>query len=285
MDALIVLMFALFGLVWGSFCNALASRMPLEESMAGRSRCPRCRHALAAHDLVPLVSYLLLLGRCRYCRHPISPRYPVVELASAVLFVQTYIHIGPRPLALLLYLSYATVVLLVAVIDFEHTIIPNRVVVPGMVLAFAAALLSIDPTGPSPVESLIGGVVGAAVFLLLHVLTAGRGMGMGDVKFALFMGLALGPLRLLPAVLCAALLSLVFAGVVMLGYRRELSALKSVDLDHGDDMEDMVIPDRIWGMIVIDGRPALPFGPFLAAGLWLSLLWGDVAVGWWLGLW
>lgn len=108
---------------------------------------------------------------------------------------------------------------------------------------------------------------------------------MGDVKFALFMGLALGPLRLLPAVLCAALLSLVFAAAVWLGYRRELSTLQSVDLRDDNNMEDMVIPKRVWGMIVINGRPALPFGPFLAAGLWFSLLWGNEALRWWLGMW
>lgn len=283
LESLILPFIALFGLVWGSFLNVLIARLPVGQSLGGRSRCPKCLTTLRAADLVPLISYLALRGRCRHCRERISPRYPAVEILTSLVFVTTYLAVGLSPLRLALYWIYGMAALAVFFIDFDHTIIPDRIVLPGAGFALATAALGLDPGGPGLSMSVLGGILGAGTFLALYLLTQGGGMGMGDVKLMLFIGLALGPLRVLLTVLMGSLLALAFAGLVMLIHRRRLKTLHSVTM-HYDQEEEPEITERVWGMMVINGKPALPFGPFLSLGFWIALLWGNAITGWWLGL-
>lgn len=278
-----LLVMALFGLAFGSFLNVLVARLPTGNSITGRSRCSACSETLRFMDLIPLLSYFGLKGRCRYCKSPISPRYPAIEALTSLLFVLVYLVVGPSPAQLALYLVYVMAAMVVFWVDFDHTIIPDQIVLPGAALALLAALLGLDPGGPGILMSLLGGVLGSGSFLALFFLTRGGGMGMGDVKLMLFMGLALGPLGLLLSLLVGSFSALGFAGLVMLARRGALSQLESVEI-HLDQEEEPEIRERVWGMMIINGKPALPFGPFLSLGFVVSLLWGNLMLDWWLGL-
>lgn len=232
------------GLLIGSFLNVVAWRLPRGESLATPgSRCPGCAVAIRPYDNVPVVSWLALRARCRHCDVGISARYPLVELATALLYVAVVIgRDGAHDIVLGLIL--VTVLVPVTLIDLDHRIIPNRITLPAAVLAIVAGAI-LDP-GFVP-EQLIAGVAGGG-FFLLAALAYPRGMGMGDVKLAGVLGLYLGR-----AVASAILIALV-AGIVV-GV----------------------------GVIVAKGakegrRTAVPFGPFLALGGVVALFAGNALI-------
>ncbi len=271
--------FGLVGIIWGSFCNVLIARIPASENISGRSRCPHCRHTLGIVDLVPVFSYLLLGGQCRYCKGPISFRYPLVEIACGFLFMLAFSRTGLAPIPLALYLVYVTVAVVIAVIDFEHTIIPNQMVLLGIL---AAGLGSVLGVGPEILSGITGALIGGGTFMILYLITRGGGIGMGDVKLLFFMGLALGPLKLLPAVLAGAVTALLFSAAIMLRFRGEMESLENVSISMDQD-EEPEITARVWGMMIINGKPAVPFGPFLALGFLIALFWGEPILDLWLG--
>src|SRR4051794_33297496 len=175
----------LFGALIGSFLNVVIWRLPRGESLVSPgSHCPSCASPVKAYDNVPVFSWLVLRGRCRPCGAPISARYPLVEGLTALLaaLVPVLVGTGPR-----MWLGFALVLLLVpiAFIDLDHRIIPNKLSYPGAVLGLVltAALVPDDL-----VEHVIAGV-GAGLFLFLAWLAYPGGMGLGDVKLALVMGL------------------------------------------------------------------------------------------------
>jgi leader peptidase (prepilin peptidase)/N-methyltransferase len=196
--ALMVALIGVLGAAVGSFLTVVIHRLPKGESIIRpRSRCPECGTAVSARDNVPIVSWLLLRGRCRHCGAQISARYPAVELLTAVVFAGIALIRGVDA-DLVLELPFAAVLIVVAGIDLEHRIVPNRIVAPAAVFAIVAGA-AIDP-GDLP-EILIAG---AAAFtgLLLAALAYPAGMGMGDVKLAGVMGLFLGA-SVAPALLAA----------------------------------------------------------------------------------
>lgn len=220
------------GAVFGSFLNVVAYRLPRHESLLGpASHCPSCGTPVKPYDNIPILSFLLLHGRCRSCATPISPRYPLVEALTAALCAGAVLaHSSAAAIAL----SVALILLVVpaALIDLEHRIIPNRLTALGAVLALVLGL-ALDPSGEP--QRLIAGA-GAGGFLLLAALAYPGGMGMGDVKLAGVMGLFLGR-AVAPAILIALL-----AGVLVGGF---IVARKGAR----------------------EGRKtAVPFGPFLALG-------------------
>jgi leader peptidase (prepilin peptidase)/N-methyltransferase len=230
---------AVFGAVLGSFLNVVIHRVPLGESLvAPGSRCPSCGTPLAPYDNVPLLSWLLLRGRCRHCAAPISPRYPTVELVTAVAFAAVVATRGFDD-DLLLELPFVACLIALAGIDLDHRLLPNRIVYP--MAAWGAVATALTNTGDLP-EHLIAGAA-AFSFLLVAALAYPAGMGMGDVKLAGAMGLYLG-LSIAPALL-AAFLSGTIVGVIILA-REGASARKK----------------------------AVPFGLFLALGGVLGVLAG-----------
>lgn len=239
---------AVCGLVFGSFFNVVAYRLPRRESLSRpRSRCPRCAIAIRPYDNVPVLGWLLLRGRCRECREPISPRYPIVEAATAALAVAVVLS-NHSARALALGLVLVAVLVPVALIDLDHQIIPNRILAPAAVAAVAIGLAT-DPARVG--EQLIAGAA-AGGFLLVFVLAYPRGMGMGDVKLAAVLGLFLG--SSVAVALMAGLLSGVLVGaavIARLGVRRGRKA-------------------------------AVPFGPFLALGAVVALFAGPAIVHWYL---
>jgi leader peptidase (prepilin peptidase)/N-methyltransferase len=199
------------GLLIGSFLNVVAYRLPRGESIVKpRSRCTSCGTEVRALDNVPLLSWLVLRGRCRHCSAQISARYPVVELVTGIVFAAVVLARGPHA-ELLLDLPFAAMLIAVADIDLEHRIVPNRILAPMAVWAVAASAL-VRP-GELP-ELLIAGAA-AFTFLLLAALAYPAGMGMGDVKLAGVMGLYLG-LAVAPGMLIAFLTGSIVGIAVML---------------------------------------------------------------------
>jgi leader peptidase (prepilin peptidase)/N-methyltransferase len=236
------------GLIIGSFLNVVAYRLPRHESLVHPgSHCPSCGVAIKSYDNVPVLGWLLLRGHCRSCHTQISARYPLVEALTAALAVAVVL-VKHSPHDIALGLAFVVVLVPVALIDFDHRIIPNRIMLPAAVVAVAIGLV----TRPSGVpEQLIAGAA-AGGFLLIFALAYPRGMGMGDVKLAAVMGLFLGR-SVAPALLVGVFVGAVIGGVVMA---------------------------RVG---VAQGRKtALPFGPFLAIGGVIGLLAGPAIVHWYL---
>jgi leader peptidase (prepilin peptidase) / N-methyltransferase len=229
---------ALGGAVIGSFLNVVIHRLPRRESISsGRSRCPGCGTQIAAYDNVPIVSWLVLRGRCRHCQTRISPRYPLIELLTAVAFAAV-VAVRGADSDLLLELPFVATLIAVAGIDLEHRIVPNRILLPAALWALAAAALVATPNLP---EYALAGAI-AFLALLLAALAYPAGMGMGDVKLAGVMGLYLG-LATAPALL-AAFLAGSIVGVALIA--------------------------RQGG----DRQVGVPFAPFLALGGLIGLLAG-----------
>ena len=179
-----------FGLIFGSFATAVAHRVPRGESVVvGRSRCPGCGEQIAAYDNVPVLSWIALRGRCRSCGDPISARYPVTELAMAILFTLTALVLGTDDLAeLALGLSFCAVLVIVTLTDLERRMIPNAVLIVAAGIAIALAAVGDPASLPDRAVSALA----AGGILLAVALAYPRGMGMGDVKLAAVMGLFLG---------------------------------------------------------------------------------------------
>jgi leader peptidase (prepilin peptidase) / N-methyltransferase len=197
-DFAAIALLGVVGAAVGSFLNVVIYRLPRRESLVRpRSRCPQCGRQIASYDNVPLVSWLLLRGRCRGCEARIPVRYPLVELICAAAFAVTAAVRGVDA-DLLLELPFVALLIAVAAIDLEHRIVPNRLVVPAAVWAVLAAALVATSELP---ELLVAGAV-AFLALLLAALAYPAGMGMGDVKLAGVMGLYLG-LSVAPALLAA----------------------------------------------------------------------------------
>ncbi len=240
--------------VLGSFLNVCISRLPRGESLVRpTSHCPRCGTPIRARDNVPLLSFLLLRGRCRACREPISWRYPVVEALAIALAVLVLWRLGPtwaglRAFALGLLLIAATFT------DLETRLIPDRLTLPGLLLGLG---LQLHPApGPGLRDGLVGALVAGGLFFAIAWLSPhvfGReGMGGGDVKLAAMMGAFLG----LPLVMVA-----VFLGVLAGGAAAVL--LLACRLRHLGEY--------------------LAFGPFLALGGLVAAVWGPSLLAWYLG--
>jgi len=243
-----VLITGLAGLIFGSFFNVVAHRLPRGESLAApASRCPCCGTPIKPYDNVPVLSWLWLRGRCRACGDSISPRYPLVEAATAGLAVAVVlVKDGAHDTAL--GLALVAILVPVALIDLDHRIIPNKIMLPAAVAAIVIGLVT-RPAGVP--EQLIAGAA-AAGFLLAFALAYPRGMGMGDVKLAGVLGLYLG------RSVAVALLVAVIAGTVV-----GAAIMARLGVQQGR-------------------KTAVPFGPFLALGGIVGLLAGPAIVHWYL---
>ncbi|HEV7942842.1 MAG TPA: prepilin peptidase [Solirubrobacteraceae bacterium] len=235
-----------FGAIFGSFLNVVTHRLPRRESLvAPASHCVACGVAIKPYDNIPVLSWLLLRGRCRSCGVHISARYPLIEAGTAALCVAVVLVKGS---AAGIALGLAMVLLLVpaAAIDLEHRRIPNVITLSGAVLAIALGL-AFDPSG-EPIRLLAG--LGAGGAFLIVTMISPQGMGMGDVKLAAMLGLFLGK-AVIPAILIALLAGVLVGGVVI------------VRLGVGQGR-----------------KTAVPFGPFLALGAVVALFAGQPILHW-----
>ncbi|MDQ3866092.1 MAG: prepilin peptidase [Actinomycetota bacterium] len=236
-------------LTLGSFLNVVATRLPRGASIVrGRSQCPQCQTTIRARDNVPLLSYVLLRGRCRHCSRPIALRYPAVELATAALVALSIARFGLTGRGLVAAFFTAVLVVLSA-IDIEHRILPNRIVLPATVVVLGAQIV----LAPASAPEWILAAFGASLFLFVALLAYPAGMGMGDVKLALLLGAALGK---------------TVAVALMLGMLAALVAAVVLIVRHGAAARKM----------------AIPFGPFLALGSLVALFAGERLMSAYLGL-
>jgi leader peptidase (prepilin peptidase)/N-methyltransferase len=227
----------------GSFLNVVIHRLPRGESLVHpRSRCPSCQTQIAWYDNIPIVSWLVLRGRCRHCGAAISPRYPAVELITALTFAAVILVRGFDD-DLIVELPFVAALIALAGIDADHKLLPNKIVYPLAVWGIVAVLIA---ERDDFVEHLVAGA-GAFLFLLLAVLAYPRGMGMGDVKLAGAMGVYLG-VSVIPALLIAFLSGSVVGAVII---AREGAAAR---------------------------KKAVPFGVFLALGGIVGVLVGPELV-------
>lgn len=244
----------LFGAVIGSFLNVCIHRLPREESIAfPPSHCPACGSRIAPWDNIPVISWLLLKGRCRSCGNRISLQYPIVETINALLSLALFLHFGLSG-QFALYLLFSSALVVITFIDLEHQIIPDVISLPGIVIGFAASFFT---GGIGWLNSLTGIAIGGGSLLLIawvyELATKKEGMGGGDIKLLAMMGAFLG-WRSVPFIIFAASLVGSVIGITL-----------------------MLIQKK-------DGKLAIPFGPFLAFGAMLYLFYGGRIIDWYLSL-
>ncbi len=249
MTTVILILCILIGLALGSFLNVCIYRIPLKKSiLLPGSLCPNCGEKIRARDNIPLLSFILLKGRCRKCKSKISLQYPLVEFLAPTLIVITYLQFGwgwefvaKSVLSLLL--------IAVFLIDLKHRIIPDVITLPGMALGF---FFSLFVEFPSVLNSLIGIVVGGALFyvsaMVGELLFRKESMGGGDIKLAMMLGAFLGWQKILLVFLVSALLGAV-VGTIALLFSKDVKETRMI-----------------------------PFGPFLALGSILTIFLGDILI-------
>ena len=239
-----------FGLLLGSFLNVVAYRLPRRESLVTPgSHCPSCDAPVKPYDNIPVLSWLLLRGRCRRCSEPIARRYPVVEAMTAVLFGAVALVHADDPARLVLGIVLVAFLVPIALIDLDHKIIPNRLTLPAAVLALVLGT-ALDPGGE--LERVVAGLAAGAVLILPSLLHP-SGMGMGDAKLVAVIGLFLGQ-AVVPAFFVAFVVGTIVGIAVLV--RKGMSAGR---------------------------RTKIPFGPYLALGGVVGVLTGDELVQRYLG--
>ena len=268
---MIIAILIITGLAFGSFVNALTWRIFMQDKRnktktkisdkqvnlaisTGRSVCVHCGHELAPKDLVPVISWLSLGGKCRYCRKPIEDS-PVAELATAALFVISYLAwpwelFGVASwLSLVMWLAIVVGLVALAVYDFRYMILPNRIVFPLMFVALAMRVfiaVALETPADEAIRDIFFGVlVGGGFFYVLFQVSGGRWIGGGDVKLGYLIGITLGSVKALIALLGAFYIAAFLILPLMLAGR-------------------------------VNRKSKIPFGPFLIAGFILSMLWSDV---------
>lgn len=253
----------IFGLIVGSFLNCVIYRLEhkeLSSFVRGRSFCPHCKHTLYCWDLIPIFSFLILKGKCRYCQKKISWQYPLVEIAIALLFLLIFNY---NPIATLfqsitiLYLLLVSCFLfIIFVYDLKYFIIPDKVIFPAIITALIYNLFQLLAThySLSTILNFLYAAFGAAgFFLIIFLISKGKWMGFGDVKLAFFMGLLLGFPNILVALFLAFLIGAIIGIGLILAKRKHL-------------------------------KSELPFGPFLVTGTFIALFWGQTIAYWYLNL-
>jgi leader peptidase (prepilin peptidase)/N-methyltransferase len=247
----------LFGAVIGSFLNVCIYRMPRNLSIVSpSSRCPSCNIPIPAYDNIPVLSYVLLAGRCRACRARISLRYPVVEFLNAVLYVLVLWRFGPGIQSIILCI-FCSALIVITFIDLDFQIIPDRITLPGIGIGLlAGSLLMPDPFMRLSLlgfkSSAIGFLAGGGLFYAIAILSRG-GMGGGDIKMMAMVGGLMGWKSVLLTTFLGSLSGAVI-GIFLMVFRGK-------------------------------GRKAkIPFGPFLALGTLITLFYGQEIASWYLSL-
>ncbi len=273
---MIIAVLIVIGLALGSFVNALVWRVHEQEKEVGkkksdknylkllsiskgRSMCPHCKHKLAKQDLLPVVSWLGLKGKCRYCHKPISVQYPIVELVMAGLFIASYcwwpvaLHGGTQPVIFVLWLMLLTGLMALLVYDLRWLLLPNRILYPlGLVAAVQAVI--VITIAPRPLIALINVIlavlVGGGVFYILFQVSGGKWIGGGDVKLGWLLGLAVAtPTRSVLFIFIAAVLGSLISLPLLATHRLKPSSI-------------------------------IPFGPFLIIGAIIVQLFGHIILLW-----
>jgi len=245
------------GLAIGSFLNCFVYRLEQKEKITGRSFCPGCKHKLSWHDLIPVLSFFVLRRKCRHCKERISWQYPLVELATGIIFLLIFSVQGTPAwlwnfinLTFLFYIAGSLVAIFVY--DLKHFLIPDKILLPAIGVTFFYRFLERDYLY-GLLDYLFAILPGAGFFLLIFLISKGKWIGFGDVKLAVLMGLILGVQKTLLALFLA-----FFSGAII-------------------GLILIIIKNR--GL-----KSEIPFGPFLILGTLVALLWGSEMIEWYLQL-
>ncbi|MFC1656710.1 prepilin peptidase [Patescibacteria group bacterium] len=250
---MIITILLILGLITGSFISALSSRLEKPKTMiADRSRCTKCKHQLGFWDLFPIFSYLFLQGKCRYCKKPISPRYPLLEIFTTLVFILPAILTPDIELyQLILYLLISIILISIFIIDFETMYIPDYLAYTGIFVALAWAVLQYTVEGQNYLYLLLGPLIGGGIFLILVLASREKWMGGGDI----WIGVILGLLLAYPLIIVNLFLSFIIGGIIGL----VLLLLKKAKR-----------------------KTEIPMGPFLILGFYIAYFWGQQILDWYL---
>lgn len=253
----------LLGAIVGSFLNVVIHRYPAGLSIVSPpSSCPRCGHRIRPWDNIPILSYLILLGRCRDCRAGISPRYPLIELVSGLFFLAAYFHTGPR-ISFFLLAAIVAMTLVLMYIDLDIQILPDVIDIPGIAIGLLMGWMHLGDLHPNLVlsrsllDSAAGALLGSGMLLSVAViykwLRKVDGMGMGDVKMLAMIGAVVGWRAVLPVIFLASITGAIFGILMSLRSREGLQF-------------------------------AVPFGVFLGLGFLIVIFFGHTLLQWYSSL-
>ena len=250
---LISIIFGIFGLIIGSFITSVVHRLSdLESLVKGRSQCPSCKRKLGLWDLIPLLSFIFLAGKCRYCKQKISIQYPIIELLTAIIFVLIYKYFGISVYSIFL-LIISIGLIIIAFYDIQKMLIPDEIVIFTAIIALIYFIYSTIVSNNFNI--LLNQAIGAAIFggiiALLYLISSGKWMGFGDIKLTLVLGFILG----YPLTLVGFFMSFLIGGI----YGLILIALGKKKMDS-----------------------KVPFAPLLILGFFIALFWGEQILNWYL---
>lgn len=256
----LAVLFFLFGISFGSFFNVCIYRIPLGMSVGGRSRsmCFKCKHGIAWYDDIPLLSYIILRGKCRNCKQHFSIRYFFVELLTGLLWLECFLTWGATPWGLLTALTYCVFIsalIIITFIDIDHGIIPDIISVSGIPVFFIMTWIFIPQI--TWWNSLLGIIVGGGILMAVNIayrlVTKRDGMGGGDVKLLAMIGAVVGWQGVLFTIFVSAIVGTVAGLILMLKNRKSLSL-------------------------------SMPYGPFLSLGAILYIFFGEMVFTWYISL-
>jgi prepilin signal peptidase PulO-like enzyme (type II secretory pathway) len=248
----------LLGLCIGSFLNCVVYRLEEEKTLKGRSFCPNCKHILTWYDLFPVFSFIFLRGRCRYCHKKISIQYPLVELATGIIFVLVFNFINPvltfyQSLSLPYLFYIFSVLIIIFIYDLKHYIIPDKVLFPAIIISLTYDVI----IWQGILNVLLALAIAFGFFLTIFLISKGKWMGFGDVKLSILMGLLLG----FPNILVALFLAFFFGAIIGI-------MLMTFPTRAGGEKKSL--------------KSEIPFGPFLIVGTFVAMLWGNQLISWYL---
>ena len=258
----------IFGLIIGSFLNVVIFRLENGEKIINdRSRCLHCKRVLAWYDLIPILSFIFLRGKCRYCGHKISWQYPAVELGTGILFIlifnlqssifgfQSISNIQYPILSLLFWFYITSSLIIIFVYDLRYYIIPDKIIYPAIAIAIGFNLFNNIQYPISNILSIFNflfpAILAGGFFYAIVIITKGKGMGGGDIKLAFLMGLILGWPLIIVAVFLAFILGSIAGIFLILAGKKKMKSM-------------------------------IPFGPFLVIGTFIALFWGERITEWYL---
>ncbi len=265
LDSLLAVGIFIFGACIGSFLNCVIYRLEEEKSLKGRSFCPHCKHMLAWHDLFPVFSFLFLGGKCRYCKAKISVQYPLVEISTGLIFLLIF-NFKFFPIASLsrildgsavgtilnlFFLFYiASTLIIIFIYDLKHYLIPEVVLLPAVAITFIYQLLNFKL---QILPYLLATFIAGGIFYLMYWLSKEKAMGFGDVELVVLMGFLLSWPNLILALFLAFFFGAIIGLALMIFEGKKLKSL-------------------------------IPFGPFLIAGTFIAMFFGNYIIQWYLNL-
>ena len=244
-----------FGICIGSFLNVCIYRIPQKKSIVSpASSCPTCGKTIPFYCNIPILSYILLKGKCRYCRQPISIRYPLVELLTGLVASALFYRFGPSPEAVFWFV-FACALITISFIDFDHQIIPDIISIPGIFIFASAPIILSEMTFLSTIFGiLLGGGGLAAVSSGYYFIRKKEGIGGGDIKLLAMIGAATGVTGVIFTIFSSSLIGTIVGVALSVTSKTNIAALR------------------------------IPFGPFLSTGAFIYVMWGEKLISWYLGL-